>query len=115
MKMKILHALMIYCSIVIISGCATPNVAVDLQGLIGTPFTNPQSKTMNVFVGNRYTLLAPLKPIYHKKELEGSNIRYYIDWLRSGKCSYSLLVGPDDIILSWRNEGPTHVSKCTYS
>ena len=119
-----------------LSGCAFPNAAEDLDRMVSTSFTNPprpdkkyvtvkdQSGNMIKIIdpiyysisGNRYKLVGNYEePLYYKKENEDINIRYYIKWIPSGLCSYSLLVSPEDVILSWRNEGPKHVSQCKYS
>ena len=122
-----------FISVLGLGGCALPTLADNLDKMIQTTFTNPPraekryvtAKNSNNEVltiidpayysirGNWYKFVGNYDdPIYYKKEQEGINIRYYIHWIESGKCSYSLLVSPEDIILSWRNEGPTHVSQC---
>lgn len=119
-----------------LSGCALPTVSEDLEKMIGKRFTNPprpekrwvtvkdkDGKEMTVLhhsyysiVGNRYKQIGNRDEIiYYKKESDGINERYYIHWIPSGLCSYSLLVSPDDMILSWRNEGPKHVSRCQHN
>jgi hypothetical protein len=120
-------------------GCSLPTVEEDINQFIGKKFTNPPRPekrwvTVKDQNGRELTIIDPSfhslrgrnryqwvrsddEPIYYQKESEGANTRYYISaWgsLRTD-CRYSLLVSPDDIILSWRNEGPKHVSKCQYS
>jgi hypothetical protein len=99
-----------------IAGCALPTIGEDLDSYLKTKFTNPIYPNSNPVKKNRYVWsLTKGENIYYKKEPEGINTRYYIDW-GVKDCRYSLLVSPGDIILSWRDEGgETHVSKCTYS
>lgn len=47
---------------------------------------------------------------YYRKEDESPNARYYIQW--SHRCRYSLLVGPDSTILSWRYEDVKDPGDC---
>jgi hypothetical protein len=98
-----------------IAGCALPTVGQDLNTYVGTKFTNKKIPAINSTTKNSYVWTWKNgDPIYYKKEPEGINTRYYIRWI--WYCQYSLLVSPDDIILSWRDEGgETHVSKCTHS
>ena len=106
----------------------------DVEQVIGKPFTNPprpekrwvtgtdqQGRVLtivdpsyNTIRGNRYKSSGNFEePIYYKKHTEGANTRYFINWGGADLvCSYSLLVGPDDIILSWRNEGQRKASDC---
>jgi hypothetical protein len=105
----------------------------DVERVIGKPFTNPPppekrwitAKDQNgremtiidpssrVLRGNFYrSVYDPEEAVYFKKQAEGINMRYFINWGARGLCSYSLLVGPDDIILSWRNEGSRPASQC---
>ena len=119
MKIKYLYVPVLFWIFLNISGCALPTVAGDLDGYIGTPFTNPKNPNKNIVRGNSYIWSLKISgSLYYEKEIESPNIRYFFSWYPRhirDDCRYSLLVGPDDIILSWRNEGPTHVSKCTYS
>lgn len=136
-RWPILLCTLTVCSVSLV-GCALPTVEEDLNQFIGKKFTNPErpekkwidvkdkdGRKMTVIDpsyysvrGNRYQWVwVEHESLYYKKESEGPNTRYYISaWgsLRTD-CRYSLLVSPDDIILSWRNEGPKHVSKCQYS
>lgn len=136
-RWPILLCTLAVCSVSLV-GCALPTVEEDLNQFIGKKFTpppRPEKKWIDVkdkdgrkmtvidpsyysVSGNRYQWMrAEHEPLYYKKESEGPNTRYYISaWasLRTD-CRYSLLVSPDDIILSWRNEGPKHISKCQYS
>jgi hypothetical protein len=98
------------------TGCALPTVGEDLNDFVGAQFTNKKYRDRNPKNMRRYVWsLGNYEDLYYKKEPEGMNTRYYIDW-GVKDCRYSLLVSPDDIILSWRDEGgETHVSKCTYS
>jgi len=114
-------------------GCAGVPMAHDVEQVLGKPFTNPPrpekkwvhvkdkdgreltviDSSYNSIRGNRYKSQGNFEePIYYKKESEGVNTRYFINWGSGGLCSYSLLVGPDDIILSWRNEGSKLASQC---
>jgi hypothetical protein len=119
-------------------GCALPTVQDSLERFVGTKFTNPPRAEKRWVTakdkdgreitaihpsyysiqGNRYKWVGQYdEPLYYRKELEGENTRYYISAWGSmyTDCRYSLLVSPDDIILSWRNEGPKHVSKCQHN
>jgi hypothetical protein len=112
-----------------LAGCALPTVQESLDQFIGTKFTNPSrpekrwvqvkdkdGREMTIIhpsyysiVGNQYQWAALNdEPLYYKKELEEPNTRYYISaWANLyTDCRYSLLVSPEDIILTWRNEGP---------
>jgi hypothetical protein len=113
-------------------GCAGVPMTYDVERVIGKPFTNPpypeerwvtvkdqQGRVLTIIDpasrqrgGNYYrTIYDREEPDYYKKQTEGVNTRYFINWGGS-LCSYSLLVGPDDIILSWRNEGQRKASDC---
>lgn len=115
-------------------GCAGVPMTHDVENVIGKPFTNPPFPekrwvTVKDQQGRVLTIIDPAsqqrngnfyrriynteEPVYYKKQTEGVNTRYFINW--GGPdflCSYSLLVGPDDIILSWRNEGQRKASDC---
>lgn len=138
MKRWLIYSCTLAVCVVGLIGCSLPTVEEDLNQFIGKKFTNPPRpekrwvqvkdkdgreltvihSSYNSILGNRYKWVGQYdEPLYYKKEAEGPNTRYYISaWgsLRTD-CRYSLLVNPDDIILSWRNEGPKHVSKCQYS
>lgn len=118
MKNKILLAF-VFMSLIALPGCALPVVSERLDSFVGKRFTNSTPYYWkNPDTNSSYVWTKPEEGenFYYKKEIEGPNIRYYIAvWLDlKYPCSYSLLVSPDDIILSWRNEGPKHVSKCQY-
>jgi hypothetical protein len=121
-----------------LAGCALPTVQESLNQFVDTKFTNPPrpekrwvqvkdkyGQEMTIIhssyysiLGNRYKWARQYdEPIYYKKESEEPNTRYYISAWGSSytDCRYSLLVSPEDIILSWRNEGPKHVSKCQHN
>lgn len=121
-----------------LSGCSLPTVQESLDQFIGKKFTNPPRPekrwvtakdkdgreitaihpSYNSIQGNKYKWVGQYdEPLYYKKESEGPNTRYYISaWgTKYTDCRYSLLVSPQDIILSWRNEGPKHVSKCQHN
>ena len=114
-------------------GCAGVPMTDDVEKVIGKPFTNPppsekrwvnvtnqQGRVMTIIDpasgkkrGNAYKVYSNSEePDYYKKHSEGVNTRYFINWGAGGLCGYSLLVGPDDIILSWRNEGARPASQC---
>lgn len=115
-------------------GCAGVPMTHDVEKVIGKPFTNPapsekrwvtvkdqQGRVLTIIDpasrqrgGNFYRIFYDTEEsIYYKKQTEGVNTRYFINWGGpSGLCSYSLLVGPDDIIMSWRNEGQRRASDC---
>jgi len=114
-------------------GCMGVPMTNDVENVIGKPFTNPPRpekrwvqvkdkngremtvlhSSYNSIQGNLYKSHGNFEvPIYYKKQAEGVNTRYFIHWGAPGFCSYSLLVGPDDIIVSWRNEGSKPASKC---
>jgi hypothetical protein len=113
-------------------GCAGVPMTFDVEKVIGKPFTNPplpeerwvtaidQGRVVRIVdpasrrqKGNFYRdTYDPENPVYYKKQTEGVNTRYFILWGAAGLCVYSLLVGPDDIILSWRNEGKRAASDC---
>jgi hypothetical protein len=138
MKRWLIYSCVLAVCVVGLIGCSLPTVEEDLNQFIGKKFTNPPRpekrwvqvkdkdgremtvihSSYNSILGNRYKWVGQYdEPLYYKNEAEGPNTRYYISaWgsLRTD-CRYSLLVSPDDIILSWRNEGPKHVSKCQYS
>lgn len=138
MKRWLIYSCVLAVCVVGLIGCSLPTVEEDLNQFIGKKFTNPPRpekrwvqvkdkdgremtvihSSYNSILGNRYKWVGQYEePLYYKNEAEGPNNRYYISaWgsLRTD-CRYSLLVSPDDIILSWRNEGPKHVSKCQYS
>ena len=103
----------------VLSGCALPTIQDSLDRFIGTKFTAQDSPNRNLATGLIYQRsgLKKGESIYYKKESEGPNTRYYISaWGNTyTDCRYSLLVSPEDIILSWRNEGPKHVSKCQHN
>ena len=100
-------------------GCSLPTIQDRLSHFVGTKFTNTDDPTQNSVTRSYYVLVSSLNGnnFYYKKESEGPNTRYYISAWGSTytDCRYSLLVSPEDIILSWRNEGPKHVSKCQHS
>jgi hypothetical protein len=121
------------CIVVLSAGCMGVPMTDDVNQVIGKPFTNPpraEKRWVKVkdqygreitvihssyysIKGNRYKSGGNFEePIYYKKQVEGVNTRFFINWGAPGFCSYSLLVGPDDIILSWRNEGANHASDC---
>lgn len=108
----------------------------DVDKVIGKPFTNPppsekhwvtvkdqQGRVLTIIDpasnkkrGNFYKpYYDPTEPDYYKKQNEGENIRYFINWGAAGLCRYSLLVSPEDTILSWRNEGERSASDCRRS
>jgi hypothetical protein len=120
-------------------GCSLPTVEEDINQFIGKKFTNPprpekrwitvkdqNGRALTIVDpsyhslrgGNRYQWVwSDDESLYYQKKSEGPNTRYYISAWGSTytDCRYSLLVSQEDIILSWRNEGPKHVSKCQYS
>lgn len=120
--------------IVLCAGCMGVPMTDDVEKVIGKPFTNPPPPekrwvTVKDSQGRILTIIDPAskqrggdfyrmfdnteESVYYKKQAEGVNTRYFINWGgASGLCVYSLLVGPDDIILSWRNEGERHASDC---
>ena len=115
-------------------GCAGVSMKEDAEWVIGKPFTNPplpekRWTTIKDHLGRERTIIDPAsrvrrgnfyrmfhndeESVYYKKHAEGVNTRYFINWGGpSLSCSYSLLVGPDDIILSWRNEGEMKATDC---
>ena len=100
--------------IFVLAGCALPTVQDRLNRFVGTEFTNATDPTLNASTRSFYVLVSSLnaKNFYYQKTPDGPNTRFYISpWGSSyTDCRYSLLVSPNDIILSWRNEGPKHVS-----
>lgn len=114
-------------------GCMGVPMTNDVEKVIGKPFTNPppsekrwvtvkdqHGKALTIIDpasnkkrGNFYKIYYdPTEPDYYKKHNEGENTRYFINWGAAGLCSYSLLVSPKDVILSWRNEGEKPASDC---
>lgn len=114
-------------------GCAGVPMTQDVEKVLGKPFTNPPYPeqrwvTVKDHQGRVLTIVDPAssqrggnfyrmrysreESDYYKKQTEGVNTRYFIHWGAPGFCSYSLLVGPDDIIVSWNNEGSKPASKC---
>jgi len=102
-----------------VTGCSLPTVKDSLDRFVGTKFTSAKNPNRNIATGSIYQRsgLKDGTSVYYKKESEGPNTRYYISAWGSTytDCRYSLLVSSDDIILSWRNEGPKHVSKCQHN
>lgn len=118
MKKFITSVIVLYL-IVCLEGCALPTVAGDLDSYIGTPFSNPKNPNRNPVRGNSHIWsLSASGSLYYDRRPEDNNTRYYFSWYPRNireDCRYSLLVSPEDVILSWRNEGPRHVSQCYYN
>lgn len=133
-RLKVLSLPIVIALFSVLLGCAGVPMTHDVERIIGKPFTNPPrpekrwvhvkdkdgremtviDPSYNYIRGNRYKSQGNFEePIYYKKQTEGVNTRYFINWGGASElCVYSLLVGPDDIILSWRNEGQRHASDC---
>ena len=114
-----LFAVTVYVLSLGLSGCSLPTIQDRLSHFVGTKFTNRDDPTFNSATRSYYVLVSSVNGnnFHYKKEAEGPNTRYYISAWGSSytDCRYSLLVSPEDIILSWRNEGPKHVSKCQHN
>lgn len=92
-----------------------PTVADRLNSFVGKKFTNPTEPARTPETNISYTVTGRNEPIFfYRAEAEGVNKRYYISTGSTPQhpCRYSLLVNPDDVILSWRNEGSKNVDHC---
>ena len=103
--MKRLMPIVLFVFPMLINGCSTYDMWIDDRNeMIGTKF-DPLSKNNRNKAGIAYrdSIYEGEENIYCKIEQEQPNTRYYIPW--NYNCRYSLLVAPDNTILSWRLGG----------
>ncbi len=83
----------------IVSGCHS-YWKESKDRLIGTKFDPSENRDET---GGGYRFFVPKgEAIYYRIDQEPPNTRYFIKW--NSHCRYSLLVDPNDTILSWRFE-----------
>jgi len=98
------------------SGCSFPGVGIQASDVVdrfvGTRFTNPANPKFNPQARTYYSSVARGETWIYKVQKEEQGTRYYIDFDYE-RCLYSLFVGPDDIVRSWRDEhGKDRMDRC---